>query len=126
MTNVKLIGLAHIRNFEYKLDKNGKPFARGTVYFDNGQTKEYKKWVFLDFALFGNPAEWLANNNPQDGDSVIIDGYLSTDEWEKDGQKRSKTVFEPSRFGTGISFVKHKEDGDRTDVKTVTDDNIPF
>ncbi len=51
------------------------------------------EWVeettFVDVTLWGRTAE-IANEYLSKGSSVLIEGRLKLDTWEKDGQKRSK------------------------------------
>jgi len=53
----------------------------------NGEQKE--KTLFVDLTFFGRSAE-IANQYLRKGSKVLIDGELQLDQWEKDGQKRSK------------------------------------
>lgn len=47
--------------------------------------------MFIDLTFFGRTAE-IANQYIKKGSKVLIDGRLSFQQWEKDGQKRSKHV----------------------------------
>lgn len=59
----------------------------------NDRVKKGDQWVdettFVDVTLWGRTAE-VANEYLSKGSSVLIEGRLKLDSWEKDGQKRSK------------------------------------
>jgi single-strand DNA-binding protein len=59
----------------------------------NDRVKKGEQWVdettFVDITLWGRTAE-VANEYLSKGSSVLIEGRLKLDSWEKDGQKRSK------------------------------------
>jgi single-strand DNA-binding protein len=48
-----------------------------------------EKSTFVDVEVWGQRAEY-AGNYVKRGTPVLVQGQLETDEWEKDGQKRSK------------------------------------
>lgn len=59
----------------------------------NDRVKKNNEWVdettFVDVTLWGRTAE-VASEYLSKGSSVLIEGRLKLDTWEKDGQKRSK------------------------------------
>ena len=59
----------------------------------NDRVKKGNEWVdettFVDITLWGRTAE-VANEYLSKGSSILIEGRLKLDTWEKDGQKRSK------------------------------------
>ena len=59
----------------------------------NDRVKRGEQWVdettFVDVTLWARTAE-VANEYLSKGSSVLIEGRLKLDTWEKDGQKRSK------------------------------------
>ncbi len=59
----------------------------------NDRVKKGDQWVdettFVDVTLWARTAE-VANQYLNKGSSVLIEGRLKLDSWEKDGQKRSK------------------------------------
>jgi single-strand DNA-binding protein len=59
----------------------------------NDRVKRGDQWVeepvFVDVTLWGRTAE-IANEYLSKGSSVLIEGRLKLDRWEKDGQKHSK------------------------------------
>lgn len=59
----------------------------------NDRVKRNNEWVeettFVDVTLWGRTAE-VANEYLSKGSSVLVEGRLKLESWEKDGQKRSK------------------------------------
>ncbi|MFN9876837.1 MAG: single-stranded DNA-binding protein, partial [Planctomycetota bacterium] len=59
----------------------------------NDRVKKNNEWVdettLVDITLWGRTAE-VASEYLSKGSSVLIEGRLKLDSWEKDGQKRSK------------------------------------
>ena len=59
----------------------------------NDRIKKDNQWVdettFVDVTLWGRTAE-IANEYLSKGSSVLIEGRLKLEQWETDGQKRSK------------------------------------
>ncbi|MEM1305389.1 MAG: single-stranded DNA-binding protein [Planctomycetota bacterium] len=59
----------------------------------NDRVKKNDQWVdettFVDVTLWARTAE-VANEYLSKGSPVLIEGRLKFDQWEKDGQKRSK------------------------------------
>jgi single-strand DNA-binding protein len=59
----------------------------------NDRIKRNDQWVdepvFVDITLWGRTAE-VANEYLSKGSSVLIEGRLKLDRWEKEGQKHSK------------------------------------
>lgn len=59
----------------------------------NDRVKRNDQWVdettFVDITLWGRTAE-VANEYLSKGSSVLIEGRLKMESWEKDGQKRTK------------------------------------
>jgi single-strand DNA-binding protein len=59
----------------------------------NDRVKKGNDWVdettFVDVTLWARTAE-VANEYLSKGSSVLIEGRLKLEQWEKDGQKRSK------------------------------------
>lgn len=79
-------------------DVDAKSLPSGTAICDiglaiNERAKRGDAWVdsvtFVDVTLFGRNAE-VAAEYCSKGSSVLIGGHLKLDQWEQDGQKRSK------------------------------------
>lgn len=87
--------------------------------------------VFLDVTLWGRTAE-VANEYLSKGSTVLIEGRLKFDQWEKDGQKRSKlrVVGERVEFldkkGDGNSGGQQKSQQSQPESQPSADTDIPF
>lgn len=93
--------------------------------------KERETKCFLDCKAFAGTAQFLEKYLHSKGTEMLVEGKLTTDEWEKDGQKRSKIVLVVS----GVHFCGKKQDN--ADVPTeqaatsggftaVETDELPF
>jgi len=80
------------RDPELRYVGNGTPVSEIGLAV-NDRVKRNDQWVdeatFVDITLWGRTAE-IANEYLSKGSSVLIEGRLKYDTWEKDGQKRSK------------------------------------
>ena len=100
----------------------------------NSKRKSGDDWVeevtFIDVTVFGRQAE-TSNEYLAKGRQVLIEGRLKLDQWEKDGQKRSKLSVVAER----VNFIGGRDDagtlGDRTTGPPPAgasggDDRVPF
>ena len=103
----------------------------------NDRVKKGEEWVdettFVDVTLFGRTAE-VANEYLSKGSPVLIEGRLKLEQWEQDGNRRSKHKViadklqligskgdKPSGGGSGTSRPSSSNADDGSD-----DPNIPF
>lgn len=79
-------------------DPELRHISSGTAVSDiglaiNDRVKRNEQWIeettFVDITLWGRTAE-VANQYLSKGSPVLIEGRLKLEQWEKDGQKRSK------------------------------------
>jgi single-strand DNA-binding protein len=88
--------------------------------------KEKENKCFLECKAFSGTAEFMEKYMNKKGQELLVEGKLNTDEWEKDGQKRSKIVLMVS----GVHFCGSRKDSstDNTPVPTPVDvgDALPF
>lgn len=89
--------------------------------------KEKENKCFLECKAFGGTAEFLEKYLNKKGQELLVEGKLNTDEWEKDGQKRSKIVLMVSN----VHFCGSKKDSSTQadqPVPTPVDvgDSLPF
>jgi len=54
--------------------------------------KDKETKCFLEGKAFGGTAQFMQKYMNQKGQEIVAEGKLTTDEWETDGQKRSKIV----------------------------------
>lgn len=78
------------RDPEFRASQSGVGVAKITVAVDNFYKKE-KKTSFIDCTGFGKTAELLRDYFKK-GSPIGIDGALHQENWEKDGEKKSKIV----------------------------------
>jgi len=83
--------------------------------------KETEKKCFMRCKAWRNTAEF-ANKYFDKGQETVIEGQLVTEEWEKDGQKQSRTICNVEK----INFSGSKT-SNNTETTTSNDDfmNIP-
>jgi single-strand DNA-binding protein len=106
----------------------------------NDRVKKNDQWVeettFVDVTLWGRTAE-VANEYLSKGSSVLIEGRLKLESWEKDGQKRSKLKVVAERMqmvggrggGQGGGGGRAQESAAHSvheDSMMPPDDEIPF
>ena len=68
--------------------------------------KEKETKCFLDCKAFGGTAKFVSQYFKK-GQEILVEGKMTTDEWEKDGQKRSKNALVVER----AHFCGKKQDG---------------
>ena len=94
----------------------------------NGEKDE--RSTFVDVEVWGQRAEY-AGNYIKKGTPVFVQGQLESDEWEKDGQKRSKLKI----YGNSIQAQRPRSDDDdsgrsnesrQTAKAGVGSDDVPF
>jgi len=96
---------------------------------DGTKEKPHSSW--FDIEAWDLP-DWLAAGLTK-GALALCDGRLKTEEWEKDGQKRSKTKLVADTYGGVKTFEKRPDDGVVSRPKAaaalqggMSDDDIPF
>lgn len=94
--------------------------------------KDKEARCFLDCKAFGGTAQFMEKYMNQKGQEIVTEGKLNTEEWEKDGQKRSRIVmmvgavhFCGSRQG-GTEQAVSTQPGPAPTVVNVSDDELPF
>jgi len=117
------------KDVELNQTGNGKVVANINIAFDTG-FGENKKSGFSEVTAWGKTAEFLKSYFSK-GKEVLIEGNLCFDQWEKDGQKRSKLFITAERVG----FVGSKSDQAETPAEKpenteanydLGDEDIPF
>jgi len=95
----------------------------------NGEKDE--RSTFVDVEVWGQRAEY-AGNYVKKGTPVFVQGQLESDEWEKDGQKRSKLKI----YGNSIQAQRPRSEEDegssqssqsrQTATASAGSDDVPF
>ncbi len=84
-----------VRDPEIRSLQNGTQIAKFTIgvtrkwQTENGEKKE--EATFIDIDTFGKVAA-VVEKFLRKGDPVLVEGRLKMEQWEKDGQKRSKLI----------------------------------
>lgn len=104
-----------VRDVEYRSFASGNGVARFSLAIDNRKkNKETGQWenqaVFLEFDAWGKQGE-LINEYFHKGDFILIEAKAKVDTWEKEGQKRSRVLFNVDNFEFGPT--KQREDAPR-------------
>lgn len=87
--------------------------------------KERENKCFLECKAFGMTASFMEKYLTKKGQEFIAVGRLTTDEWEKDGQKRSKTVL----LVDEVHFCGKRADGSEVQQENavaVPEGEMPF
>lgn len=95
--------------------------AVNSRYTQSGESKE--ETLFIDCTIFGKQGE-TAEKYLDKGRSVLVEGRLQEQRWEKDGQKHSKMVVIASNVRFLGSNKKHSDT--ETETSTQVTDGEPF
>lgn len=101
-----------VRDPELKFAQSGTAIG-STAIAVNNRVKKGEEWVdepcFIDVTFFGRTAEVLGEYCKK-GSSVLIEGKLKQESWEKDGQRRSKHVV----IGDVLQLLGGRGESDRS------------
>lgn len=136
VNHVLLIGRL-TRDAELKFLSSGMAVANFSIAV-NKRRKQGEQWVeeghFFDIVLWGRTAETL-NQYLLKGKQVAVDGELTQNRWEQDGQARSKIVITANQVqllgggqnsGSGQSAGGRQSDGNQNQARrSVPDNEIP-
>lgn len=99
------------RDVEVKFTPSGTAVAEIGLAVNEKRKDASGEWVedvtFVDVTLWGRQAE-VAGEYLSKGSSVLIEGRLKLDQWEKEGQKRSKLKV----VGENMRLMGSKPSGD--------------
>jgi single-strand DNA-binding protein len=110
------------RDIELKKTSSDIAYCEFTIAWSE-KYKEAETKCFLRCKAWRNTAETLSKYF-QKGKEIIIEGHLITEEWEKDGQKQSRTICQIDK----VHFCGKKEDASDsfTNVPDSIDKDLPF
>jgi len=96
----------------------------------NDKRKQGDEWVeettFVDCTLWARTAE-VASEYLRKGSPCMIEGRLKLEQWEQDGQKRSKLKVVGERMQMLSSGERKQSEPDQTsEYREAVDDGIPF
>ena len=113
-----------VRDIELK-DVGGFPMTEFTVAWSE-KYKDNETKCFLRCKAWRNTAELLSKHFSK-GKEIIIEGRMVTEEWEKDGEKQSRTICTVER----VHFCGSKDAGsappkspDNNDFMTIPDSDV--
>jgi len=90
--------------------------------------KDRETKCFLECKAFGGTATFMQSYMNRKGQEIVAEGKLTTEEWEKDGQKRSKIVL----IVSSVHFCGKKDGGpapataEQGGYTQVATDDLPF
>lgn len=110
------------RDIELRSLRSGTPLCEvGVAINENRRDKNgntVQETIYVDVTFWDRQAEAIHKYCAK-GDPILIEGRLKLDEWEQNGQKRSKLKV----TGDKIVFLKTREDGkDQKYSKSITSD----
>lgn len=105
---------------------NDTKVINNTIAVYGGKRNEEDITYFFDFKAFNYQAEQLSKNATK-GSKIVIEGALTQDKWEKDGQQMSKVVIIVESIGVLAKQESTKEQiKDLADSMKMGNDNLPF
>lgn len=113
MANYNLVVLmGHLtRNPELSYSGSGVPVCKFGLAvnhrYGSGENKQ-EEVCFVDVTVFGKTAEFTAQHFVK-GKAAIVTGRLAFEQWEKDGQKRSKHAVIAEKVGFGEGKKDHEQ-----------------
>ena len=109
MNKIQILGTI-TRNPEIKYTQSGAAICSFGIAYNDTYLKDgnkVDKAHFFDVTAFGKTGENI-NKYFHAGSRILIDGSLSYEQWEKDGQKRSKVGIKLN----GFDFIDRKSDNE--------------
>jgi single-strand DNA-binding protein len=98
------------RDIEVKYIQSGTAVANASLAVNEKRKDNNGQWVedvtFVDLTLWGRTAE-VAGEYLSKGSPVLVEGRLKQEQWEKDGQKRSKMIVVVEK----LQMIGSKKDG---------------
>lgn len=130
MVNKMILQGRLTKDIELKKTSSDIAFTEFTVAWSE-KYKESETKCFLRCKAWRSTAEFLSKYF-QKGKELIIEGHMVTDEWEKDGEKQSRTICYVDKvdFCGGKSdsapAAETKPDDSWQKVEKEIDDQLPF
>lgn len=111
---------------EIRYTQSGKAVGNFTLAVDRGYRGygDKKETDFIPIVVWGKVAETCGNYLTK-GQKVLIDGHIRVDNYEKDGQKRWRTMVVANR----VEFLERKKDqpgGNIDDIAASMGEEIQF
>lgn len=119
------------KDIELKKTSSSISYTEFTVAWSE-KYKESETKCFLRCKAWRSTAEFLDKYFSK-GKEIIIEGHMITEEWEKDGEKQSRTIcqidkvnFCGSKSDSGTSDTSKPSDDSWQNVAAEIDDQLPF
>ena len=106
------------RDIELKKTSSDIAYCEFTIAWSE-KYKEVETKCFLRCKAWRNTAEMLSKYFRK-GKEVLIEGHMLTEEWEKDGEKQSRTICQIDR----VHFCGKKEDSDNGSATAPADEGF--
>lgn len=97
------------RDLELKTTQSGIENVKFTLAWSE-KYKETERKCFLTCKAWRNTATFLDKYFHSKGSEMVVEGALETEEWEKDGQKRSQIVLNVDK----VHFCGKRQDNGST------------
>lgn len=93
----------------------------------NRKYKDKNETMFIDFTCFGKLAEILGQYTAK-GSAVMIEGRLDFQQWESEGQKRSKhvVIIESLQLLGKNSDTNSNQTNNNQQFDNIKDEDVPF
>lgn len=121
-----------VRDVDLRYTSTGKVVGSICLAISTKFSKDKEETLFLDCTVWEKQAEVLAEYGKQ-GKTILVEGRLRQESWEKDGQKRSKIVLNIEKFQflnsskPSEETVKPQPTGEiNTGINLEDNGNIPF
>lgn len=129
MVNSMILHGRMVRDVELKKTSSDIAFAEFTVAWSE-KYKESETKCFLRCKAWRGTAETISKFFPK-GKEIVVNGHLVTEEWEKDGNKQSRTICYVDKFDfcgskTDAAPQNDKPDADFVTVPDEIDNELPF
>ena len=83
-----------------------------------GKNRDWQeRTTFVDVAVWGRQAEFCEQYLHK-GSPILVEGRLQLDQWEKDGEKRSKLKVRADRIQSLASVRRNENDNDKSSPQT--------
>lgn len=129
-TNITILHGRIVRDIELKKTSSDIAYAEFTVAWSE-KYKESETKCFLRCKAWRGTAEAIAKHFNK-GKEILIVGHNVTEEWEKDGQKQSRTICYIDKFdfcgskSDSVPAEKSENDDSWQNVPAEVDNSLPF
>lgn len=92
-----------------RFSQSGQPWVTFNLA-QNNRVKDGEQWVdgeptWFKVKVFGPMAENIAETFPEKGSRVIVQGMMSTEAWDKDGEKRTGLTIVGESVGPDLRWA---------------------